>query len=60
MILNIETGAFTAFGHYLGIADHNGKGFVVLDPNSRVRGQRTWTFDELERQTKSVWAYIPE
>lgn len=60
LILNVGPGDFTAFGHYLVVADHNGKGFVVLDPNSRVRGQRTWTFDELERQTKSVWAYIPE
>ena len=30
--------------------------FVIRDPNSILRSNRTWTFEELEPQMKNIWA----
>lgn len=56
VILALGAGDFTTTGHYIVLTGWDGEAFTVNDPNSRLRSQRTWTYEELEGQIRNIWA----
>ena len=57
IICAMSRGDFTSAGHFIVIYGYDETGFLVNDPNCVYRSQRTWTYDELQWQIKSIWAY---
>ncbi|MBP3683854.1 MAG: C39 family peptidase [Oscillospiraceae bacterium] len=59
VILALGKGDFTTTGHYIVLTGWTGEAFTVNDPNSRIRSQRLWTYEELEGQIRNIWAISP-
>ena len=57
IICAMGRGDFTSAGHFIVIYGYDETGFLVNDPNCIARSQRTWSFDELKWQIRSIWAY---
>ena len=56
VILALGKGDFTASGHYIVLTGWDGEAFTVNDPNSRLRSEQTWTYEQLEGQIRNIWA----
>jgi len=56
IILALGKGDFTSSGHYIVLTSWNGEAFAVNDPNSRERSEKLWTYEQLERQIRNIWA----
>ena len=39
------------------IYDYDKDGFQVHDPNSTIRSEKSWTYEELMGQIKNLWAF---
>lgn len=57
LICAMGPGDFTVAGHFIVIYGYDENGFMVNDPNCVARSRRRWSFDEIRRQIKMVWAY---
>ena len=55
VILALGAGDFTTTGHYIVLTGVEDGKFRVNDPNSRVRSQRLWSYEELEGQIRNIW-----
>ena len=55
VILALGAGDFTTAGHYIVLTGVEDGKFRVNDPNSRVRSQRLWSYEELEGQIRNIW-----
>ena len=55
VILALGKGDFTSSGHYIVLTGWEENAFRVNDPNSRVRSERLWTYEELEGQIRNIW-----
>lgn len=55
VILALGKGDFTSSGHYIVLTGWDGGAFRVNDPNSRIRSDRLWTYEELEPQIRNIW-----
>ena len=56
VILAMGEGDFTSTGHYIvltGVVDGQ---FAVNDPNSRLRSEQLWSYEQLEGQIRNIWA----
>lgn len=56
IILALGKGDFTTSGHYIVLTGMEDGAFRVHDPNSPLRSQRLWTYEELEPQIRNIWA----
>ena len=56
VILSMGPGEFTSSGHYIVLTGVEDGDFRVNDPNSRLRSQRLWSYEELEDQIRNIWA----
>lgn len=56
VILAMGPGDFTTTGHYIVLAGVKDGKFQVNDPNSRLRSQKLWSYEELEDQIRNIWA----
>lgn len=56
VILALGKGDFTSSGHYIVLTGWLDGFFTVNDPNSRIRSDRLWTYEELEGQIRNIWA----
>ena len=56
VILALGAGDFTSSGHYIVLTDYQDGQFYVNDPNSRIRSEQTWTYEQLEGQIRNIWA----
>ena len=56
IILALGVGDFTSSGHYIVRTGYEDGAFTVNDPNSRIRSERKWTYEELEPQIRNIWA----
>ena len=56
VILALGAGDFTSSGHYIVLTDYQDGKFYVNDPNSRIRSEQTWTYEQLEGQIRNIWA----
>lgn len=57
LICAMGAGDFTVAGHFIVIYGYDENGFMVNDPNCVARSKRRWSFDEIRRQVRMVWAY---
>ncbi len=55
VILALGAGDFTTTGHYIVLTGWDGEAFRVNDPNSRLRSQQLWTYEQLEGQIRNIW-----
>ena len=60
LILSVGPGIFTKGGHFILIYKYEDGKFYVKDPNSRIRTDTGYTFDEIGSQIKGVWALCEE
>ena len=56
VILALGPGDFTTTGHYIVLTGVKDGKFQVNDPNSRLRSERLWSYEELEGQIRNIWA----
>lgn len=49
-------GDFTTTGHFILIRGYGKDGFYVNDPNHKSNSEKTWSFKELQKQIKCLWA----
>ena len=57
LICSMGPGDFAAEGHFIVIYGYNENGYLVNDPNSLVRSAKTWDYQTLSSQMRSMWAY---
>ena len=55
VILALGKGDFTSSGHYIVLTGMEDGAFRANDPNSRVRSEKLWTYEELEGQIRNIW-----
>ena len=56
IILALGKGDFTTSGHYIVLVGVEEGAFRVHDPNSRIRSEKLWTYEELEHQIRNIWS----
>ena len=56
VILAMGKGDFTSSGHYIVLTGWDGEAFTVNDPNSKIRSQQLWTYEQLEKQIRNIWS----
>lgn len=56
IILALGKGDFTSSGHYIVLTAVEEGAFRVNDPNSRIRSEKLWTYEQLEGQIRNIWA----
>jgi len=54
VILAMGEGDFTTTGHYIVLTGVENDAFRVNDPNSRLRSEKLWTYEELEGQIRTL------
>lgn len=57
LICSMAPGDFTLSGHFIVIWDYKDGEFVVNDPNSITRSNKTWSYSVLEKQFKAIWTF---
>ena len=55
IIALLREGTFSDTGHYILITDYDAGMLIINDPDSKVRSQQKWPFDELAGQFRSIW-----
>ena len=55
VILALGKGDFTSSGHFVVLTGWENDAFRVNDPNSLIRSEKQWTFEELEPQIRNIW-----
>lgn len=55
IIVSVNRGYFTLFGHIFVIDSYKDGKFIVNDPNSIKNTMRPWTFDEISNQIAHMW-----
>lgn len=55
IIVSVNRGYFTLFGHIFVIDSYKDGKFIVNDPNSIKNTMRPWTFDEMSNQIAHMW-----
>ncbi len=56
VILAMGPGDFTTTGHYIVLTGLEEGAFRVNDPNSRENSRKLWTYEQLEKQIRNIWA----
>lgn len=56
IILALGPGDFTTEGHFILVYGYGDNGFRLNDPNSMERSNRSWTYTELSKQIRNLWA----
>lgn len=58
IICSMHPGDFTTSGHFIVLAGVASNGeFIVHDPNSIARSNKTWSYSKLSPQIANLWAY---
>lgn len=55
VVLSVGKGDFTTTGHFILLTGVEAGGFRVNDPNSLIRSEKLWTYEELKPQIKNLW-----
>lgn len=55
VILAMGEGDFTTTGHYIVLTGLENGFFRVNDPNSRIRSQKLWSYEQIEGQIRNIW-----
>jgi hypothetical protein len=57
LICAMGPGDFTLAGHFIVVVGYEDGQFIVRDPNSNIRSERTWSYSELASQIKNIWYF---
>lgn len=57
MICAMKQGDFTVVGHFIMVYGYDDTGFLVNDPNCAARSRKSWSFAEIGKQIRGIWAY---
>lgn len=57
IICSMGPGDFTTTGHFIVIYGYDQNGFLVNDPYSRIRSNKTWDYDTISGQIRGMWVY---
>lgn len=57
IICSVGPGDFTENGHFIVLTGYENGMFRVNDPNSRLRSEKTWSYDTLKDQIVNMWWY---
>lgn len=57
IICSMGPGDFTTMGHFIVIYGYDQDGFLVNDPYSRIRSNKTWDYDTISGQIRGMWVY---
>lgn len=60
VILALGPGDFTTTGHYVVLTGVEQGLFHLNDPNSAVRSKMLWSYEQLEKQIRNIWAVSVE
>ena len=55
LIVSVNRGYFTLFGHIMVIDSYKDGKFVINDPNSIRKSQKSWSYDEISNQIAKIW-----
>ena len=55
LIVSVNRGIFTLFGHILVIDSYQDGKFIINDPNSIEKSQRPWSYEQIADQLAHVW-----
>ena len=55
LIVSVDRGYFTLFGHILVIDSYKDGKFLINDPNSIKRSQKKWSYRQIEDQIVHIW-----
>lgn len=55
IICSMMPGNFTTQGHFIVLCRREDGGYIVHDPNSRIRSERVWTYSEISGQINNLW-----
>ena len=55
VILSLRAGDFTTTGHYIVLTGMEEELFTVNDPNSILRSEQLWSYEQLEGQIRNIW-----
>lgn len=55
LVMSMSPGHFTDTGHFIVVRGYEDGKFVVNDPDSYIRSERTWAFNEFSDQVKNIW-----
>ena len=56
IIINVGPGDFTDSGHFITIIGYDRDGFIINDSNSRTNSKKRWSYEQLSRQMRNLWA----
>lgn len=56
IILAMGPGDFTSSGHYIVIAGVQEGKFIVNDPNSVLKSQQLWSYEQISGQIRNLWS----
>ena len=56
VICIMSKGIFTTGGHFIVITDYIDGKFKINDPNSIIRSEQLWSYDEIKDQIDGIWA----
>ena len=57
IICAMGSGDFTEHGHFIVFVGIEGGKIRVNDPNSKIRSEKLWSFEDIKYQIKNMWAY---
>ena len=55
LLVSVNRGIFTLFGHIIVIDSYQDGKFIVNDPNSLKKSEKAWSYDEIRDQIAHVW-----
>ena len=55
LIISVNRGYFTLFGHIIVIDSYQDGKFIINDPNSIRKSQLSWTYDQIKDQIAHIW-----
>ena len=56
IIMIMAPGDFTSAGHFIVVSDYVDGKLKINDPNSIIRSEKLWEFEEIENQVSNLWA----
>ena len=57
IICSVRKGIFTSEGHFIVLREYKDGLIYVNDPNSPIKSQKGYTFQELYSQIRNLWVY---
>ena len=57
IICSMRPGDFTTTGHFIVLTGIKEGKITVNDPNSRIRSEKLWDFEQIQGQIKNLWVF---